>query len=100
MAVTPKQKRYLRGLAHDRKTIVMVGQAGLTANVLSEIDVALQAHELVKVRIGTGDRAERTAMGQRICEQTACELIQSIGQIVTLYRANPDGNSIVLPGTE
>ena len=98
MAVTPKQKRYLRGLAHGRKSIVGVGQAGLTANVLSEIDLALHAHELIKVRIGAGDRAERTATGQRICEQTGCELIQSIGQVITLYRANPEGNQITLPG--
>ena len=62
MSLTNNQIKFLRKLAHSRKVIVIVGGAGLTENVLLEIDNALNTHELVKVRINAGEREERSAM--------------------------------------
>jgi RNA-binding protein len=86
MPLTGKQKHYLRGLAHQRKPVVTVGDAGLTENVIAEIDQALAHHELIKVKIRNSDRVERQQIAESICEQTSCEAVQMIGQIGVFYR--------------
>ena len=86
MSLTGKQKHYLRGLAHHRKPVVTVADAGLTENVIAEIDRALAHHELIKVKIRVADREQRRQMITAICEQTSCEAVQQIGQIAVFYR--------------
>lgn len=86
MPLTGKQKHFLRGLAHHRKPVVTVGDAGLTENVIAEIDQALAHHELIKVKIRLGDRSQRQQVIASICEQTSCEEVQAIGQIAVFYR--------------
>ncbi|MGW8303683.1 MAG: ribosome assembly RNA-binding protein YhbY [Desulfobacterales bacterium] len=92
MPLTGKQKHYLRGLAHQRKPVVMVGDAGLTENVIAEIDQALAHHELIKVKIRNSDRVARQQIAESICEQTSCEAVQMIGQIAVFYRKAPSPN--------
>jgi RNA-binding protein len=87
MSLTEKQRKHLRALAHHRKVIVIVGQSGLTENVIGEIDNALGHHELVKVRINAGDRDARQAMIDNIRAQTESEVVQTIGHIGVFYRA-------------
>jgi RNA-binding protein len=96
MAVTDKQKRYLKGLAHSLKPVVMVGNSGLTDSVLAEIDNALEHHELIKVRISGQERAERKAMLEDIASRTDSDLVQVIGNIGGFYRQSKDP-SIQLP---
>lgn len=96
MAVTDKQKRYLKGLAHSLKPVVMVGNSGLTDNVVAEIDNALNHHELIKVRISGQERAERKAMLEEIAERSNAELVMIIGNIGAFYRAAKEP-SIQLP---
>lgn len=86
MAVNDKQKRYLRGLAHTLKPVVMIGNKGLTENVIAEIDNALEHHELIKVRLSGQEKAERTQMLNEIAEKTNADLVQVIGHIGGLYR--------------
>jgi RNA-binding protein len=87
--VNAAEIRKLRATAHNLNPVVMIGQAGLTAAVLTEIEGALNAHELIKVKI-RAEKAERTQMSQQICTDTGAELIQAIGQIAVIYRMNPD----------
>jgi RNA-binding protein len=96
MAVTDKQKRYLKGLAHSLKPVVMVGNSGLTDNVVAEIDNALNHHELIKVRISGQERAERKAMLEDIAARSNADLVQIIGNIGAFYRAAKEP-SIQLP---
>ena len=96
MPLNEKQKRHLRGLLHDRKPIVMIGGAGLTENVMQEIDNALAHHELVKIKIAADDRPSRSAMIEKIAEQTKSELVQSIGHTASFYR-QAEKPKIVLP---
>jgi RNA-binding protein len=91
------QRKHLRGLAHDRKVIVQTGAKGLTDAVMKEIDEALRVHELVKVKVLAGERADRDAMVEQICEKLDALLIQRVGHIATLFRRNPDGAKIELP---
>ena len=82
------EKKKLKAQAHTLNPVVIIGQAGLTAAVTNEINIALDAHELIKVRI-RAERDERNAIKTQICSETKAEQIQSIGQIVVLYRKNP-----------
>lgn len=79
----------LRAAAHNLNPVVMIGQAGLTAAVLAEIDSALNAHELIKIKI-RAEKEERLQISQQICEDADAVLIQNIGQIAVVYRKNPD----------
>jgi RNA-binding protein len=86
--VNPIQKKKLKAQAHPLNPVVIIGQAGLTDAVIKEINVALDAHELIKVKI-RAERDERAAIREQICEQTKAEMVQSIGQIAVIYRLNP-----------
>nr|WP_305891045.1 ribosome assembly RNA-binding protein YhbY [Methylomonas sp. WSC-7] len=78
----------MKAQAHPLNPVVIIGQAGLTDAVIKEINVALDAHELIKVKI-RAERDERAAIREQICAQTQAELVQSIGQIAVIYRLNP-----------
>lgn len=82
-------KKKLRAQAHSLKPVIMIGQAGLTSAVLAEIELALDSHELIKVRI-RAEREDRKQISEKICAETGAELIQNIGQIAVIYRLNPD----------
>ena len=84
--MTPQQKKLLRSQAHSLKPVVTIGQAGLTDAVFNEIDVALDHHELIKIRVRSNDRLARKTAAEQICAAKDAELIQSIGQIAVLYR--------------
>jgi RNA-binding protein len=96
MTLNPKQKRYLRGLAHKLKPVVMIGNAGITEGVIKEILISLQHHELIKVRISGMDRTARLTAIEAICRQTGGQLVTSIGHIAVLYR-RADKPRISLP---
>lgn len=83
------EKKQLRASAHALNPVVMVGQAGLTEAVLAEVELALNSHELIKVKI-RAERDERKQISEKICAATGAELIQSIGQIAVIYRLNPN----------
>lgn len=92
------QRKHLRRLGHDRDPIVLVGQGGLSPNLLAELDQALSHHELVKVRARVGDRALRDQILEELAVHTRSEVVQRIGHVALYYRANPDKPGILLPG--
>jgi RNA-binding protein len=89
MPLTDRQRKQLRTLAHPRKPVVTVGQKGLTETVVEEVRLALEHHELIKVKVNVADREARDATVREICEQTGADLVQRIGFIATLYLSNP-----------
>ncbi|WP_190303262.1 MULTISPECIES: ribosome assembly RNA-binding protein YhbY [Methylomonas] len=84
----PIQRKKLKAQAHTLKPVVIVGQAGLTPAVVKEINAALDAHELIKIRI-RAERDERAEIAEQAIADTGADWVQSIGQIVVLYRKNP-----------
>ncbi|MDE0349147.1 MAG: ribosome assembly RNA-binding protein YhbY [Gammaproteobacteria bacterium] len=82
--------RTLRGLAHHLDPIVTIGESGATDNAVRELDRALTDHELVKVRLHMDDRAARRAVIEDLRERSGATLVQRIGKVVVLYRANPE----------
>lgn len=91
-----KQKKTLRGLAHGRKPVVLMGNAGLTDGVLAALDEALLIHELVKVKVAAEDRQERDKIIQTMLERSNAELVQRVGHIATLFRRNQENPVITL----
>ena len=87
--LSPAERRALRARAHELHPIVSVGHHGLTPAVLHEIDLALLAHELVKIRIGSGDREARDAMHAQICAALDAQPVQHIGKLLIVFRPAP-----------
>jgi len=85
----PSFRRALRARAHPLHPVVSIGQHGLTPAVLHEIDVALLAHELIKVRVFNDDRDARTALLTDICTALGCAPVQQIGKLFVVWRARP-----------
>lgn len=91
--MTPQEKKLLRARAHKLDPIVIVGAKGLTDAVIAEIDFALKAHELIKVRAGTMDRHERDEAMSAICAKTGAEAVQQVGKVFVLFKKKPSGES-------
>jgi RNA-binding protein len=84
--IDSRRRRELRARAHHLRPLVAIGEHGLTAAVLHEIDVALAAHELVKIRASTAERAEREAMLERVCEALDAAPVQHLGKLLIVWR--------------
>ena len=97
MNLSKKQIKFLRAKCHDLKAVIMLGQKGLTEEVLNELDIALTHHELVKIKLSVDDREARKQMIAEICEKSQSQEVQSIGKTLSVYRVNPDKAIIELP---
>jgi len=89
------QIKQLKALAHKLKPIVTVGQHGMKESINDEIDIALNFHQLVKVKINLGDRVERDKLVEELCKQHKTELVQRIGNIAVLYKRNFDKENLL-----
>ena len=88
------ERSSLRSQAHILKPVVMIGDAGLSTNVLREINHALNAHELIKIRILGDDREQRRFMMQEICNQLEAAPIQQIGKLLVIWRPAPISQAV------
>jgi RNA-binding protein len=98
--LTERQRRYLRGLAHPLKPIVMIGDAGLTDSVAKETERALQDHELIKVRVRGAEREQRDALLADLAQRTRSTLVNRIGHVAVLFRQRSKDSKIVIPDPE
>ena len=97
MKLTGTQIRHLRGLAHHKHATVTIGLSGLTEAVIRELDLALTAHELIKIKLPAGSRLDKQTTLNQLCSSSRAALIQLIGRIGIIYRpGNPP--IIQLPG--
>lgn len=81
-----QQLKLLSNQVHKLKPIVLIGGKGLTEAVQAEIDLALNHHQLIKIRISSGDREYREQIIEQICTQQKALLIKKIGHIIAIYR--------------
>jgi RNA-binding protein len=93
--VNSKQISYLRGLAHNLNPVVMISNKGLSETVLKEINVNLDAHELIKIKVMIDDRALRTQMLTDICTQTSAVAVHHIGKQLVIYRQSTKPKIVV-----
>jgi RNA-binding protein len=87
--LTSSQRKALRGMAHSLEPVVHVGQAGVTDGVAAEVDRALDAHELIKVRM-VGSRQEKAQLVADLEERTGCRAAGTVGHVAILYRRHPE----------
>ena len=97
MTLKESQKKYLRGLGHQLKPTISVGDNGLTETLMAEYESTLAHHELIKAKIRVGDRGARDEIIGELCSKGSAELIQRIGNVALLYRENPENKKIRLP---
>jgi len=89
--LSPTQRRALRAAAHHLNPTVAVAGNGLSPAVIKEIDASLKAHELIKVKLHGIERDERAALLGEICAALDCAPVQSIGNMLVLWRPKPEG---------
>ena len=91
------QKRYLRGLAHELKPVILVGAKGVTAALLAELDAALEQHELIKAKVAAEDRETRDSWIAALVDGAGATLVGRIGHVAVLYRPRKDKPLVILP---
>lgn len=92
-----KQKRYLRGLASTEDAVVQLGKAGLTDSTITSLNEALEARELVKVKVLKNSPEEAKDIASILSEKTEAELVQIVGKNIVLYKARKKEPGIILP---
>ncbi|MBZ9612954.1 ribosome assembly RNA-binding protein YhbY [Rheinheimera maricola] len=96
MSLTNKQKQFLKAKAHELKPVILLGGNGLTEGVVAEIEVALNFHELIKIKVPTEDREQKVLIMDAIVRETKADKVQVIGKTLVLFRQSND-KKIVLP---
>jgi len=87
--LTAAERKVLKARAHKLEPVVQIGARGLTDEVVGEIERALHAHELIKVRAGGLERAERDTALKDILGRTGAQAVQQVGKVFVIYRKNP-----------
>jgi putative YhbY family RNA-binding protein len=95
--LTPAERRSLRARAHHLQPVVIVGEAGLTPAVLHELDVSLNAHELIKVKLQESDRLARATLSEALAASLDAATVQQIGKMLVVYRPRPEGETPASP---
>ncbi|MBA2660209.1 MAG: YhbY family RNA-binding protein [Nitrosospira sp.] len=90
LALTLARRRALTALAHAIKPVVQIGAAGLTENVIHELNQGLKSHELIKVKVFSDERGMRDVLLKEICQRLEAAPVQHIGKIFVIYRPKPD----------
>lgn len=88
--LSTKARAALKARAHALEPVVRIGHAGVTDAMVAEIDRALEAHELIKVKIGEGDRDQRAVHADAIGSRTGAVIVQRVGRVLVLWRPRPD----------
>lgn len=99
VALTGKQARHLRALAHHLKPVVQVGNNGVTDALVEKVECELENHELIKVKVGESPQ-ERGEVAKVLAERTGAHIAQQIGKTVVLYKARAKKPTIRLPKSD
>ena len=89
ITLSPTERKAFRAQAHHLEPVVMIGQEGLNAAVISEANMALSAHALIKIRVHSDDRDLRLRYSQELAEHLNAAPIQLIGKLIILWRPLP-----------
>ena len=95
--ITSKQRSFLKSLAHNIDPAVYIGKAGVTENVVKEIDMCLEARELEKVKLQEGCDLTPKDVANDVAARLGAEFVQAIGRKFTLYRQSKENKQIELP---
>lgn len=90
LSLTARQRALLKARAHSLEPVVQVGAAGASDSVIAEVDRALAAHGLIKVRLVGADRESRQVLTEELCARTGAQAVQQVGRVLVLWRQRPD----------
>lgn len=93
MKISNEDKKQLRRLGHNLNPVVTIASKGLSENVLAEINRALNDHELIKIKLSSCDNKSKSEIVRVICEQSAAQVVQSVGHIVLLLKKSEQPNA-------
>jgi RNA-binding protein len=88
--LSKQQLRFLRGQAHNLDPLVMIGQNGLTPQVIKSVEDVFRTHELIKVKVQATADVDRPETATQLAAEAGAALVQIIGRIIILYRPNTD----------
>jgi RNA-binding protein len=88
--LSARERAHLKARAHALEPVVHAGSAGVTDRLVAEVDRALTAHELIKIRVNSDDRADRAAIGDEICARTGATAVHRVGKVLILWRPRPE----------
>jgi len=97
MKLSESQKKFLRGLGHELKPVIMIGDAGLSESLLKEFCSTIEHHELIKVRVRASDREMRDNIISDLCKKGSAELVTRIGNVALIFRRNNEKPQVPLP---
>ena len=97
MIPNQQQTKHLKSLCHALDPVVRIGQKGVTDAVLSELEIALAHHELIKIKVSLGDRNDRRAAIAKLAQASSGIVVQQVGQVAVLFRRNHEKPVIVFP---
>jgi RNA-binding protein len=89
LIISPAQRKALKAKAHDLSPVVMIGNDGLTPGVVKEAEIAIQSHNLIKVRVFGDDRENRIAIYEALCDKLNAAPVQHIGKLLVIWRPEP-----------
>lgn len=89
VTLSARERAALKARAHGLEPVVRLGHAGLSDAAAAQVDNALEAHELIKVKVGEGDRDARAALADDLCARTGAALVQRVGRVLVLWRSRP-----------
>ena len=87
--LSSRERAHLKGRAHALEPVVRIGHAGVTAEVVAEVDRALTAHELIKVSIALEDRGDRRELGEALAGRVDATPVHRVGKVLILWRPRP-----------
>jgi RNA-binding protein len=87
--LSTRERAHLKARAHALDPVVQIGSAGVTDRLIAEVDRALTAHELIKVKVASDDREQRVAIGDEICARTGATAVHRVGKVLILWRPRP-----------
>lgn len=95
--LTGKQRSYLKSIANTMNPIFQVGKSGITENFIKQVEDALEARELVKIKVLNNSLLDATEVASQIAEEIDAEFVQSIGNKFVLYKESRENKKIELP---
>jgi RNA-binding protein len=98
ITLSSRQRQYLKSLGHHLSPVVHMGHHGVTDQLSSETERGLDAHELIKVKLGEHAPGERFALAEALAKGTGASVVQVIGRVALLYRGRKVDPTISLPG--
>jgi RNA-binding protein len=89
-ALTARERSHLKARAHALEPVVHIGSSGVTDRLVAEVDRAITAHELIKVKVGAADHEERVRIGDEICARIGATVVHRVGKVIIVWRPRPE----------